>query len=930
VAGLSPSAAVAASVIAPPDGRSAATAAASCWDIKQLNAAAPNGIYWLTTPTLGAPDQFYCDQTTSGGGWVLIGRGRDGWSESQEGRGTPAGVRTTITGTAAFTPQQLSSATVGALLNGSAVKSLPDGVRLRRATNVEGTSWQESTFLFSSPRTDWSWAFNNEQRTGSWNIGGATGSGGQTMAFGSGTGLNRIETATTAAQGWRTGFGFGTSSRGTSSATSFLWAPSTTAGNPRPFSQVFLRPKLMSSAIFSAIPTAGTPAVAQAAVANSFAVPTTWGVSGLGAGPNTVEGSNEVSAFAESKGIVYVGGNFVSVQKTAAGGSAVTQSYLAAFSVSTGEWISSFRPTFDKQVKALAVLPDGSIAVGGYFSTVNGQSRPGLVALNPTTGATNTAFSTKLYSALSGGVPIVRALDVQGGWLYLGGTFTHVSGGTQTSQVYLRGGARVAVGNGTPDSSWNPEFNGSVVSLDASARGDRTYFAGYFTASKTTPALKRAALTTSTAAVIPWSIAFSSPPDSYQQAVKEVGDKVWIGGAQHMLFSYARATMAVSSTNITKSGGDFQAISTDGTVVYAGCHCFYTSYSDAKSWPDMKQAWTQASKISSAGAWDSASGKRMPQFSPIVSQRAGAGSWALFNDSTGKTWFGGDYSGSVKAGFVTQWSGGFVRFDRNDSAAPTAPSGLVAGSVSTGDSLRWSGSTDDRGAVTYQVLRNDRVIATTTSTSLVVTAAPTGTKYFVRAADSAGNWSASTPAALVSANAPVPDAVPAPAPAALITAGSSWGYYFGSTAPNAAWKDPGFSPVGWSTGTAPIGWGQSRLGTTLSNATPRPLVSYYRKTIDIASVAAINSVLLTTRADDGIVVYVNGTEVARKNLNPGTVGFDTYANAAVSASAAVANPVTVTVPATLWRTGSNVITAEVHSNYRSTPSASFELTAAAQ
>lgn len=915
----------AATSIPAPDGLSSATAAASCWEVKQLTPAAPSGVYWLGTPTLGAPQQFYCDQVTSGGGWVLVGRGREGWSQSDEGAGTPANVRGTITGQAAFAPKQLSSKVIGGLLNGQQVKALPDGIRLSRATNTAGTTWQESAFTFSSPRDEWSWMFGNVQRLASWKIGTVTGTTGLTQAFGSGTTQDRIETATGATPGYSPGFGFGSAARGTPDASSYIWASSTTAGYPRPFTQVYLRPKLLSSTIYSAIPDRGTDKAEQIGVANSFAVPTAWGVKGIGAGPNTVEGSNEVSAFAESNGIVYVGGNFLTVQKTSAGGSQVAQAYLAAFDVKTGAWISSFRPTFDKQVKALAVLPDGNLAVGGFFGQVNGQSRPGLVVLNPTTGVTDTDFTTQLVNNLSGGVPIVRALDVQNNWLYIGGTFTHMTGGTASNQVYLRSAGRVSVSNGTPDSTWNPEFNGTVVSLDASSIGDRVYFAGFFSASKATAAVKGAVIKTSDASVIPWTINFSSTKANYQQTVKEVGGIVWIGGSEHMLYSYDRTAMTEKSSNVGNAGGDFQAISTDGSVIYGGCHCFFSNYHGSHTWPSVGTDWTEATKISSAGAWDNVTGAPLPQFSPIVNQRVGAGAWALFNDSLGNTWFGGDYTASVKAGFVRQWSGGFVRFAQNDSTAPTVPSALTASISASGDTLTWSGSSDNRGAVSYQILRNDRVIATTPSLSITVAAAPVGTKYFVRAVDGSGNWSSSTPAALVATTPPPGSDNPI-----LIDAGSTWSYYYSTTDPTAGWQAPTYDDSSWSTGPAPIGWGHTTLGTTLSRVAPQALTSYYRKSFSVTDASKIASVKLTTRTDDGIVVYVNGSEVLRKNIGTGTVTSSTYATSAISATNALANPVTVTVPGSAFVTGTNLITAEVHSNYRTTPSASFELTAVVQ
>ena len=62
-----------AAATAPDLGSVASAAAPSCWYIKQVNPAAADGKYWLQTPVMVAPQQFYCDMTTDGGGYVLVG-----------------------------------------------------------------------------------------------------------------------------------------------------------------------------------------------------------------------------------------------------------------------------------------------------------------------------------------------------------------------------------------------------------------------------------------------------------------------------------------------------------------------------------------------------------------------------------------------------------------------------------------------------------------------------------------------------------------------------------------------------------------------------------------------------------------------------------------------------------------------------------------
>ena len=172
---------------APPlDGSTSAQAAPSCWAIKQLNPSSADGIYWLQTPQLVAPQQFYCDQTTDGGGWVLIGRGREGWTWNYNGQGSIADLRNTPTGTAAFAPDTLPAETVQGLLGGGRVDALADGIRVRRAKDIAGTTYQEMRIMPSN-RPNWSWAIGGGELFSSIKVDGVTYGSGNTSSWANGS-----------------------------------------------------------------------------------------------------------------------------------------------------------------------------------------------------------------------------------------------------------------------------------------------------------------------------------------------------------------------------------------------------------------------------------------------------------------------------------------------------------------------------------------------------------------------------------------------------------------------------------------------------------------------------------------------------------------------------------------------------------------------
>ena len=1004
------------------DGLSQATAAGSCWEIKQSTPSAPSGVYWLITPALQAPEQFYCDQGTDGGGWVLVGRGRQGWKTNYQGLGSAATLRNTITGPAAFAPAQLPALTVDGLLNKGAVSALADGVRLRRAGDRAGLTWQEVRFKMVN-RSRWQWTFAAQHPVGAYSFSGAGGSGsssgGQTVSFGTDQAARRVNTQAPEAQGFLWGFAYGSSSptalRGTNDADSYIWSNTNNTSSGRPFTQMFLRPQLRRDTMFTgSIPDSGTTKQEKRALPDSNATRTVWGVNGLADGIDN-ELHTEVQSFAQIGQTMFVGGNFKYVQKDAAGTGRVTQSYLAGFSVATGELVTGgFAPVFNGQVKALSALPDGRLAVGGEFSTVNGTAQPGLAILDPVTGNLS-GQQVWVERRNGGGVPFVRGLDARGGYLYVAGGFTHLVHSAVAASTW--NGGRVDLSTGRPDTNWNPVINGTSVGVDVSSRNDRVYYAGYFTTARGEPQLNVTALRTAATAplALPGWQAISSTTVAnrwWQLAVQEVGDRFYYGGSQHSLFGYDRddAYSGVKSGSITLAGGDLQTLTANSDTVFAGCHCGDFNYQDAYTYP-VPTGFTQADAINTFAAWDSATGNFLPEFNPIVKGRKGYGAWGMLHDSLGTFWVGGDYATSIRAGYVNQWSGGFIRYAPRDAQAPTTPTNFAANNIDVSAfRLSWNASTDNAGNPTYEVLEGNRVIATTTSTSAVVNRLSGTQRYFVRAVDATGNRSASTavlsvadigtqppPAApqvtgqasssssvrltwpaqeaaggfiikrdnvqvgtapsgstsfedtglaaetaysytvtavdnlgqqTSSAAVQVTTPVTPPPSAALVDSSTPWRWRFASTAPAGGWSGPGFDDSSWSSGTGPFGFGSTLVNTDIGVGapSPRPLSAQFRTTFEVADVNEIESGEFSFVADDGVVVYLNGVEVGRQNLPAGTITSNTYATAAPRSTGANANPVVVSIPASALVNGTNVVAAQTHLNYRSTPDALFRLT----
>ncbi len=103
----------------------------------------------------------------------------------------------------------------------------------------------------------------------------------------------------------------------------------------------------------------------------------------------------------------------------------------------------------------------------------------------------------------------------------------------------------------------------------------------------------------------------------------------------------------------------------------------------------------------------------------------------------------------------------------------------------------------------------------------------------------------------------------------ITTAATDWKYWPGTSFPATNWRLSSFTPAaGWSTGQAPIGYGEVvglPLNTVISGMQNSYVSLFCRKNFTIAPGELPSALLLRYSMDDGVIIWINGVEVARRN-----------------------------------------------------------------
>jgi hypothetical protein len=191
---------------------------------------------------------------------------------------------------------------------------------------------------------------------------------------------------------------------------------------------------------------------------------------------------------------VFAGGNFAHARPAGAapGTDLTARGNLLAYNLATGQLDTSFAPSLNAQVRAVAASPDGSrLYVGGSFTEANGQVRDRLAAYDTATGALIASFAPALDAT-------VNAIVATGNTVYVGGRFSSANHVDR---------ARLAAFNASNGrlTGWRPTADNVVSAMVGNPAGNAIVVGGSFGTVNGAADLGLADLDLGSGASLPWN-----------------------------------------------------------------------------------------------------------------------------------------------------------------------------------------------------------------------------------------------------------------------------------------------------------------------------------------------------------------------------------------------------------------------------------------
>jgi hypothetical protein len=157
-----------------------------------------------------------------------------------------------------------------------------------------------------------------------------------------------------------------------------------------------------------------------------------------------------------------------------------------------------------------------------------------------------------------------------------------------------------------------------------------------------------------------------------------------------------------------------------------------------------------------------------------------------------------------------------------------------------------------------------------------------------------------------------------------------WKYLDNGTDQGTLWYGVSFDDSSWSVGPAELGYGDGDEATVVDCGQSAPncnkklyTTTYFRNTFEVLDAGEYANLTLDVKREDGVVIYLNGTEVVRDNMPGGAITYSTYALHDAGPTGDMMH--SFAVDAALLVEGHNVIAAEIHRSRKKQAHVSFDL-----
>lgn len=162
--------------------------------------------------------------------------------------------------------------------------------------------------------------------------------------------------------------------------------------------------------------------------------------------------------------------------------------------------------------------------------------------------------------------------------------------------------------------------------------------------------------------------------------------------------------------------------------------------------------------------------------------------------------------------------------------------------------------------------------------------------------------------------------------ATLVPKGDVWKYHNGRTDLGTTWRAADYDDSSWSSGPGILGDGESYVSTRIDigPSNDRTPTVYFRNEFTVEDADGVSGLTVRVLRDDGMVVYLNGQEIARDHMRQGEILYGMYADG-TAVGAGETTYYEFAVSPSLLVDGANTLAVEVHQVNATSSDLTFDL-----